>query len=97
MNKTLELAVQHSQQNLNHVLEFEVFRGKTVTQLRDSFSTDVEVFGFDSFVGLPEDWTGTTLKAGDLSAGYIPKIQDVTIYDGWFTETIRARERRTGS
>ena len=90
MNKTLELAVKLSNHSLSDVVEFGIFRGKTVNQLRNSFDETIPLYGFDSFDGLPEDWTGTTLKAGDLSTkGEIPYISGVKIYDGWFEDTIK--------
>lgn len=41
-----------------HVLEFGVFKGKSLTMLSEHF-LDQKVFGFDSFEGLPEDWLMT--------------------------------------
>lgn len=89
MNKTLKQAIQLIKTDYKHVLEFGVFKGKTITQLRNDLDDSYELFGFDSFDGLPEDWSGTTCKKGDLSTkGFIPEIEGVKIYPGWFTDTI---------
>ena len=39
-----------------HVLEFGVCRGVTIRVIRQSLDQSFQVFGFDSFVGLPEAW-----------------------------------------
>jgi hypothetical protein len=41
-----------------HILEFGVFKGKSLKMLSEHFP-DQKVFGFDSFEGLPEDWIMT--------------------------------------
>tara|TARA_Y100001963_G_scaffold139703_1_gene205825 strand:- start:1498 stop:2295 length:798 start_codon:yes stop_codon:yes gene_type:complete len=72
--------------------EFGVFRGgsmKTLTKLKKERYPDLEepCFGFDSFIGLPEDteWG----KAGNLTAGgNVPKIEGAYFYEGWFKDTI---------
>ena len=43
---------------LKHVLEFGVYKGKSIRIIRKNLSDRFKVFGFDSFVGLPEDWDG---------------------------------------
>ena len=89
MNITLQNAVEHVNPKLKHVLEFGVYRGKTLKQLRDSFDETFQVYGFDSFQGLPEDWTGPSCKAGSMSTnGKIPDIPGTRIFPGWFVDSI---------
>ena len=47
------------------IVEFGVRTGKTINHIANAFP-DRRVFGFDSFEGLPEDWTGWVQEAGDL-------------------------------
>jgi hypothetical protein len=89
MNRTLDAAINLIDPKFTHVLEFGVHHGKTVRQLRNTLPDHYKLFGFDSFTGLPEDWTGTPEKKGSMSTnGVIPNIPGVTFYKGWFTETI---------
>ena len=72
-NKTLKKAVSLIDTEYSHVLEFGVYKGGTLTQLRQDLNDTYELFGFDSFVGLPEAWTGTKHGKGDLTVkGKIP-------------------------
>lgn len=71
-------------------LEFGVHKGHSMSQwsvlLRNPESQFV---GFDSFVGLPEEWRG--LPPGGLTVdGLIPHIADprVSFVKGWFEETL---------
>lgn len=90
MNKTLKHGLSLITEDHGQVLEFGVYKGNTIKQIRDYLPhPNFLIYGFDSFVGLPEDWKGTTHKAGDLSAGgTIPKIENVKFYKGWFDETL---------
>jgi hypothetical protein len=78
---------------LKHILEFGVFRGGTIRQLRGYFDETFQVIGFDSFIGLPEQWTDKDGKcvAGKghfTTQGQIPRIPDVKFYKGFFETTI---------
>lgn len=78
-----------SNNNFTHVLEFGVHKGKTIQYLRNSLPEKYQIFGFDSFVGLPEDWEGTNHKKGSMSTnGVVPNIHGVKFYKGWFEDTI---------
>jgi hypothetical protein len=89
MNKTLNLAITLLNSEYKHVLEFGVYSGNTVTQLKNLLKNEYEIFGFDSFEGLPEDWVGTSLTKGFFNLkGQIPSIDGVTFFKGWFVDTI---------
>ena len=71
------------------VLEFGVFKGISINLMRHILGPQYEIFGFDSFEGLPEDWDGTTCKKGEFSTnGIIPEIENVTFFKGWFDDTL---------
>jgi hypothetical protein len=87
VNKTLLNATKLMNPNLRHILEFGVFRGKTIKQLRKTLGDEYKIFGFDSFEGLPEEWEG--VNAPNFSTnGSIPNIPRVTFFKGWFKDTI---------
>ncbi|WP_369226889.1 class I SAM-dependent methyltransferase [Streptomyces sp. R39] len=71
------------------VLEFGVMGGQTLAILCDEF-TDRTVHGFDSFRGLPEDWThdspsGTYSTAGKVPAHLPPNAK---LHVGLFEDTL---------
>jgi hypothetical protein len=89
MNKTLEKAVSLINPKFNHVLEFGVWEGNTIKQLRDSLPKTFKIYGFDSFEGLPEDWVGTPCGKGFFTTGgKIPMIDGVEFFKGWFEDTV---------
>lgn len=68
--------------------EFGVAGGKTLRYIAKK--TQGLVHGFDSFEGLPEDWTGTAEKAGRFSRkGALPKTAaNVRLHPGWFDQSL---------
>ncbi len=60
--------VQRAFENINtdykHVLEFGVYKGTTISIIKEIFGDNYQYFGFDSFDGLPEDWVGTSCNKG---------------------------------
>jgi hypothetical protein len=81
----------------NHVLEFGVYYGKTIKLIKNSLKDKFEIFGFDSFSGLPEDWVsfdgtiagdGVCIKNFFTTNKIIPQIDGIKFYDGWFEDTI---------
>lgn len=77
-----------------HVLEFGVCRGETIRVIRSTLDDSFEVFGFDSFEGLPEPWKDKDDKLvvppGYFSTnGVIPNVAGVKFYKGWFTDTLQ--------
>lgn len=71
------------------LLEFGVATGNT-TNIIARAAHPRTVHGFDSFEGLPEDWSGHVETRGAFSRkGALPKvIENVKLYKGWFTESL---------
>jgi len=71
-------------------MEFGVYQGRSINVI--SSRTDMTVYGFDSFKGLPEDWYSDIdfCKKGSLDLkGVLPKVNpNVQLIAGWFDETI---------
>lgn len=68
-------------------LEFGVFSGNSINYI--SQFTDKKVYGFDSFLGLPEDWRSGFNKGAFNMNGNLPKVNDnVTLISGWFEDTL---------
>lgn len=70
------------------VCEFGVAGGKTLRHIAGLWGAPVH--GFDSFEGLPEDWTGTAEQAGrfDLK-GKLPSLpSNATLHVGWFERSL---------
>ena len=71
-----------------HVLEFGVAAGASLRQI--AACTPRPVHGFDSFQGLPEDWTGTFEGRGKFSTGgRLPTVPShVALHADWFEESV---------
>ena len=69
-------------------LEFGVKKGDTIREIAEM--TSQPLHGFDSFQGLPENWTGTSLRKGRFGKqGTLPRVPErVTLHKGWFDETL---------
>lgn len=67
------------------ILEFGVFSGRTINRL--AAQTSQQIFGFDSFEGLPEDWRPDVGK-GAFRAGLPSVAPNVELVVGWFDETL---------
>lgn len=72
------------------ILEFGVYKGKSINLLASN--TTQTVYGFDSFIGLPEDWSGgnryVAKETFDLKGQMPPCRQNVKLIKGWFEDTI---------
>lgn len=98
MNQTtIEYAATLINPEYKHVLEYGVFEGRTLRRAKDTLSAtfpdkEFKIYGFDSFVGLPEDWVGevgfVTHKESFDVKGNIPDIPGVKLFIGWFEDTI---------
>jgi len=68
-------------------MEFGVFEGTTINHLA-KLLPDRRVFGFDSFKGLPENWTQGTPK-GTFALDRRPVVRDnVTLIEGLFDRSL---------
>lgn len=80
-----------------HVMEFGVYRGKTMQHISQHFNDQI-CWGFDSFVGLPEPWyisTGVNAKthpAGKFDMRQEPEqprfCDNVRLVAGWFEDSL---------
>jgi hypothetical protein len=70
------------------IAEFGVWNGYSIN--RFAAKTAEVVYGFDSFVGLKEDWKGTVHTKGTFDVGgKLPKVRrNVELLEGWFDETL---------
>ncbi len=93
--------IEHAARNLvpehlDHVLEFGVAKGTSIRIIRlelDRNNVRHDLFGFDSFIGLQEDWItpdgDVLLGKGSFSTnGNVPPVSDVVWFSGWFEDTI---------
>lgn len=70
------------------VLEFGVYRGTSLRVIAERVGQ--EVHGFDSFEGLPQDWTYFQKQGRFSLRGEAPAIDapGVRIHKGWFDQTL---------
>lgn len=89
-NQTLVTAIKLMKNvpHLRHILEFGVWRGNTLTKIRRSVNDQYKVFGFDTFTGLPDNWTDLFKKGSFDVNGVVPSISGVIFYKGLFKDTI---------
>jgi len=88
----LRKSFNHLRRDYEHVLEFGVAKGITTEVISRYLANHYDLFGFDSFYGLPEDW----MEDGKLMSekgrcsrnGIPPLVKSITFFIGWFEETI---------
>jgi len=70
------------------MLEFGVFKGHSLRFIASR--TSATVHGFDSFQGLPDDWTHFQKKGRFDLGGQVPAFEErnVQIHEGWFSDTV---------
>lgn len=70
-------------------MEFGVVTGMSINIIAEA-AQEREVHGFDSFEGLPENWSGHVETQGSFSSkGQLPKVRpSVRLYKGWCGETL---------
>lgn len=74
-------------------LEFGVYQGNATRYWsRLLQNAESRLHGFDSFEGLPEDWTLEYTKHHFSTDGKVPMIEDprVRFFKGWFNQTLPA-------
>lgn len=67
-------------------LEFGVYTGGTLKLIATAFEGR-EVYGFDSFEGLPEDWRNG-FPAGLFGVDGLPDVDGAELVVGWFDDTL---------
>ena len=79
--------------NPGHVLEFGVHTGRSTRALAAALPART-IHGFDSFEGLPSDWSrspGSTYRAGHFRVDRLPEVpRNVRLWKGWFADTLPA-------
>lgn len=70
------------------LIEFGVWQGRSINYFARKV-TDT-IYGFDSFEGLKEDWSGWGFAKGDFDlGGKLPKVENnVKLVKGWFDKTL---------
>ena len=89
-------AFDHSIATLQHALslappggmalEFGVYQGRTLKVIAEA-RRHQQVFGFDSFQGLPEDWR-SNIPAGTFATRQLPDVVGAELVVGWFSDTV---------
>jgi hypothetical protein len=70
-------------------LEFGVATGNTLREFASVIPTGTKIYGFDSFEGLPGDWSGHVETAGAFRQKSIPKVPaNAELVVGLFDDTL---------
>jgi hypothetical protein len=80
-----DLTRQYDQPN-TIAIELGVHEGHSIRNIRKHFTGDI--YGFDSFQGLPEDWR-IDFPKGAFAINNPPEIPNVTIIKGLFQNTLQ--------
>ncbi|WP_448617662.1 class I SAM-dependent methyltransferase [Geodermatophilus sp. URMC 65] len=67
-------------------LEFGVFRGRSLEVIAEGRGRR-DVYGFDSFQGLPEDYR-PHVRVGAFATDALPEVAGVELVVGWFQDTL---------
>lgn len=71
-----------------HILDLGVYKGGSTRKLAALWS-ERHIYGFDSFEGLPEDWSHAAKGTfGDIKGQLPPMPHNVTLVPGWFDKTL---------
>ena len=71
-----------------YILDLGVYKGGSTGRLARIFP-DETIHGFDSFEGLPEDWTYVLKGAFGDTEGRLPDVPgNVALHKGWFEDTL---------
>lgn len=70
-------------------LEFGVATGNTIREIAAHAPDGKTVYGFDSFSGLPGDWTGHVETSGAFKQSAVPKVpSNVSLVRGLFEDSL---------
>lgn len=80
----------NSATNSGLYVEFGVSWGKSINFISKNLKPGQKIIGFDSFMGLKEDFYGTShIKNSFSTNGNLPKVSgNVELVVGWFSETV---------
>src|SRR5579862_8310051 len=81
-----KLAVREIESN-GLAIEFGVWEGYSIKYFAKHFQV---IYGFDSFLGLQEDWAGHDMVKGSFNLkGVLPSVPaNVRLVPGWFDQTV---------
>ena len=83
----LEKSLSEVKINDGLYIECGVYKGKSINFIASNIPDKI-IYGFDSFEGLPEDWTNY-YKKEHFSVKKLPKVKDnVKLIKGWFDTTL---------
>lgn len=86
--KIIEHAVQNAAVG-GLFMEFGVATGNTIREIASHAPSGATVYGFDSFSGLPGDWTGHVETSGAFRQKAVPTTPgNVTLVHGLFEDTL---------
>lgn len=88
---SINRAIENNLELNNYYLEFGVFKGESLNFYSNILKTKKKnIYGFDSFVGLKEDWHGSHWSAGGMDLkGKIPELNKNAIpIKGWIQDTL---------
>lgn len=84
--RVLELGLDAARVD-GHVAEFGVFNGRSLRQIAERHTG--KVHGFDSFRGLPEDWTPSVRRGAFDRGGALPSVPaNAVLHPGAFADTL---------
>ena len=86
---SIKKAIENDKNLENYYLEFGVYKGKTISFFSKYLKK--EIYGFDSFEGLKEDWKGHNLEKGYGNLkGNVPLLNNnnIVIVKGWVQDTL---------
>ncbi len=86
-DQILSYASQEAKHISGCICEFGVFQGYTL-KLLSNFNPEKNIYGFDSFEGLPSDWRSGFLKGEFKTTIPLFNESNIALYKGWFSDTI---------
>ena len=89
--KLFDLVAPQLQDEKVLYMEFGVWKGESMRYWSKLLRNERSILhGFDSFEGLPEHWTYSTMKGSFSVEGAMPAIDDhrVKFFKGWFEDTL---------
>ena len=85
--KVHDIAISNVTINNGVVLEFGVYKGDTLNYIAKQLSK-YDIYGFDSFEGLPEFWRDGFDK-GAFAVDNLPQVEkNIKLIKGWFDKTL---------